>query len=165
MTKKDIIELYNFLVSVKDKEGTAFKFKYAVAKILNQLEGEIGILRNLEIACAQIIEPLNNKKNELIKKYGKEVGDGQNFSISPEDTNSITKFNEEFKVLQEENKEIVEKYNGRLVELEIIKDEKIIIDLYCISYASCPEWITIDEIRMLDRLNILIDFDAPLKVS
>jgi hypothetical protein len=168
MKKKDIVNLFNTLLQIniklKELESSehpifpSIKFKYALAKINQQIESEISILSKFqqdnEIIKKDYIMEINkfcSDNNGVLDNFG-------NWSF-PNNNDKET-----FKLLQEKTIELQKKYDTQLKEFdaknkefqELLEEDSTITNLYKImDITIIPDCITTEQMSVLMQYGII----------
>lgn len=155
MTKKEIVELQLFIKKMKDQEtpNTNIKFKYALARIGNQIKSEIDSLYELETSIASIIEPLNEERAKIYEKYGELTPDKRSYNLK-EETKEIAFA--ELDRLKEANASIIEDYNKKTEEyMTFLEEESSVKELFKMNIDYFPDYVSTEEVEFLIGLNLV----------
>lgn len=150
-TKKQLIALFAALTTVKTKGGA--KFKYNTLKNLKIIESEIEALKTVEKEISEILVPFDEKRSEVIQKYGKKLPDGST-GIEPNDEDFATAKaeietlqNETFKADFEKHATAIADYNKLLDEafeqpftFHEITEEQLPDDITDVELEQLMEW-------------------------
>lgn len=145
-TRKQIIELFAALTT-SVKKGNA-KFKYAILKNTKLIESEIESLKAIEKEIEETMTGFNEKRNEIIRKYGKEA-DGV-ISIAP-DSKDFKKAVKELEALQIEFKDQIELQKSKVTDYEALLNESVEFAFAFneITIENVPDDITNEEMKAL----------------
>lgn len=147
MTKNKLVQKFNILSKLSEKECEGVKFKYFLAANVNKIKPEIeSIQKAIKFEHNQFKE-YQEKTNELIKKYSKKDEEGNpitfengtQFAIDP---NKIEKLNTEKTKLDEEYKDMLEVQKKFNEEVEALMNETLDIELKPIKLSNVPDIVT-----------------------
>ena len=151
--RKQVIELFAALTT-SVKKGNA-KFKYAILKNTKLIESEIESLKAIEKEIEETVSGFNEKRNEIIRKYGKEA-DGV-ISITPDSENFETAV-KELEALQIEFKDQIELQKSKVTDYESLLNESVdfAFALNEITIENVPDDITDEEMKQLMDWEIVL---------
>lgn len=141
MLKRDLVKLYTVLNGIKDRGD--IKFRYAVIKNLRIVENNISALREIEDQMSSNLKPFTEKKNELIRKYGKESGGF--IQVDVNDKQNYAKYNSAIESLNGKMKDLLDEHAKREKEYNTLLDTEV---------DSKPEFFLID----IDHVPLDVDF-------
>lgn len=144
--RKQVIELFVALTT-SVKKGNA-KFKYAILKNTKCIESEIESLKAIEKEIDEILSGFNEKRNDIIRKYGKEA-DGV-ISIT-QDSKDFKKAGKELDALQVEFKEQIEAQKAKVKDYEALLNEPVEFSFGFneLTIENIPDDITDEEMKQL----------------
>ena len=153
MTKQDVIKLYMAFKNEKDKGN--IKFRYGIIKNKNIISSEISNLTKIEESLNEIIKPINDAKNILIKKLGTQ--DGNNFTIKSDQPEKINEFNIEFKKIKDKHKNLVKDFDKKHSEYIALLQEDLESDFKFVSIkiSDCPLDLKTESLEILMQFNII----------
>lgn len=148
-------ELLRNEMSQPSYSSRSVKFRYAVNRNLQKMEGEIKSLSAIEEQNAECLKDYNIERDNLIKKYGKDTANG--ISVSPEDKETFDAFLKEMEPLNEKYKEALEAHNTKMDEYrkDILEGEDSETDLYSICITDLPEDLDETLLRFLVHFNLI----------
>ena len=150
------VEQLNLTIAqiLNQSEQSKAKFKYALLRNADYLEPEAKRLQKMLEEYAEVLKPFEEKRVELVKKYGKANEDG---SIKVEEgTSEMEQFQKEMEELKEEHKEAFEAYDAKIKEFnETVLEEDVDVKVYNFSADLMPDNLTTRQIAVL-TLNGLI---------
>ena len=131
------------------------KFRYAVNRNLEKMDGEIKSLSAIETQNAECLKEYNEERDALIQKYGKATAEG--VSVSPEDKESFEAFLKDMEPLNEKYKEAIEAHNKKMEEYrkDILEGEDSETVLYSIYINDLPEDLDEGLLRFLVHFNLI----------
>lgn len=130
---------------------------YAIQKTTENLENLSNeIIEESKKLYTQEFFDLENARRELVKEYSEKDADG-NFVVNGEyikiDENKKEEFSDKLKEYQETNKELIEKYNKIVEELDAFLGEEIGEDFIVkVSIKNFPEYPGEDTFKVLSKL-------------
>lgn len=150
ITKKDLGDLYQGLLSVDNLTGV--KFSYAVARNLSMLKSEMESLKKA-ISMSKEFAEYEFKRVELAESFavvenGKPKVVNGEYEIKDEEA-----FKVKFELLQHSYKEAIDGRKKQLSKLRELLKEEIEIDLYMIPQDIVPE--AINTKQMADILPVI----------
>jgi len=160
MTKQESIVLYNNLQRLATLKGA--KFAYAISKNSAILKSEIEALEKAVQPSEEFIK-LDEKRVALAKECAKKNEKGEPETIVQNGVSSYVMeddkvFEEKFKALKEEDKEIWEAREKQIKEYnELLKTEST-VQLYKLSKSDIPNDITVGQMNSIYEL---IEEDIP----
>lgn len=145
-TRKQVIELFAAL-STSVKKGNA-KFKYATLKNTKLIESEIESLKAIEKEIEETMTGFNEKRNEIIRKYGKET-DG--VIAVAQDSKDFKKAVKELDALQIEFKDQIEAQKAKVTDYEALLNEQVefAFGFHELTIDNVPDDITDEEMKQL----------------
>jgi len=154
MKKIELVQLFKVFESVKT--FGEIKFKYAILKNLKIINDEIEVLKNIEVSIEEVMQPVYEQRNEIIKKLGNANEDG-NISIDVNDVEVISEFNKEMQIILDENKDTVQKYNEEMVKYnEILNEEIEVLPVFHkIDIDICPNDLDVNVLDLFMKCGIV----------
>lgn len=148
-TRKQLIELFTALTAAS-LIGNA-KFKYGSLKNLKIIDSEIETLKTIEKGIAEVLTAYNEKRNELIKKYGTPQED--NMIAITKDSDTYETAVEELTALDLEYKETLDLFATKQNEYVSLLAEEIEFDFktFEISIDNVPD--------DFEHIKVFMDFD------
>lgn len=135
------------------------KFKYLVMKNIETLKPSVNILKTLEEDIKKGVADFEKDRNDLIIKLGV-PGEGNTVYIDRTDEKAVTSFNQELAELIEKHKDVLDIYEAKFGELQIILDENIdeVFTFRTFSIDDLPsEGISEKQLDLLDKSGMLTD--------
>lgn len=137
MKRKELIEIYHNLSSIKEIEGV--KLGYAIAKNIDRIKGEVELVQKA-LNPSEEFQEYENKRIELGKRYaekdanGKPIVDNGAFIIT-----DIASFSKKFLALKKEHSTAIEEQQKKLAEYEALLDEEVEHELHKVKMEDIPE--------------------------
>lgn len=152
MKKSELINLFQTMSTIKS-QGNA-KFKYAILKNLTLINSEIESLKIIEDELIKIMEPYENDRSGIIRKYGKEDEQGI-IQVLPNDENFAVTI-EELKNLDETHKDLISKVDEKRKEyIELLDGETEEFSFHKIFLDNIPDTLKDNEMELLMKFGIL----------
>lgn len=148
-------ELLRNEMSQPSYSSRSVKFRYAVNRNLEKMDGEVKSLSAIETQNAECLKEYNIERDALIQKHGKATAEG--VSVSPEDKESFEAFLKDMEPLNEKYKEAIEAHNKSMEEYrkDILEGEDSETDLYSICINDLPEDLDEGLLRFLVHFNLI----------
>lgn len=149
MTNTNVLELHNVLLGLKGLKG--IKFNYAISKNKALLDAEVKSIHSA-LDMSDEYKAFEEKRIELAKEYAKR--DDTNTPLEERNpqtgqTKFIMKdqqaFDVAFKVLSDENKELVDARKKQIEDFNLFLDKENELSLYKIKLEEIPEDITTEQ--------------------
>lgn len=146
MTNLEAIQLKHALGNVN---LPGLKLNYAIVKNLGKLEAEMKVFDKLTTPSDEF-KKFEEERVELAKKhakkdeFGEPVVDENKYVIE-----SLNKFNQELKALQEANKKAIDGRQKQLDDYSKFLDEECGIELHKVPIDSIPENVTTADMKAL----------------
>lgn len=137
MKRKELIEIFYNLSSIKDIEGV--KLGYAIAKNIDRIKGEVDLVQKA-INPSEEFQEYETKRVDLATKYaekdenGKPITQNNAFVISDRST-----FAKKFSALRAEYASVIEEQDKKLVEYEELLEEEVEHELHKVKMEDIPE--------------------------
>jgi len=129
-TKGEFVNLVNGLYSIRTLKGKEFGFK---------------VLNNLELLQTSLkdLEDLGRPSDEFLK-----VAEQMNSIANRNSPEGVA----ETKVIEEENKELIDVRKAQLDEVKVVMEEETSIELELIEKALVPEEISIEDLMNIKKI-------------
>jgi hypothetical protein len=148
MKKQDVIKLWNTLNALKRIKST--RFAYFVAKNLGNIKTEIDALSEVQKPDEKMKE-YEQKRMDLIKKYGTKGADGALVEIAPGQFKlaDIDGFTSSLKMLDGEYQETLEDQLKKNKEFEELIKETVSLEMYKFKFDDLPDGIDGTEMEVI----------------
>ena len=152
MNKKDIVDLYNILMSFNGSYTA--KFSYFISKNKSLINPEINVLKEIEKPSKEFLKYEKEKLNTIIK-YAVKKEDGNPLIINNQyKIDNVKGFELEHDKLKEKYKDCIKEKETKDKEIEEILNEEIEIELYKIKIDLIPD-IEVDKMDVLIKLDLI----------
>jgi len=160
LTKKQVIDLYQSLVSVGSLKGV--QFAYAVAKNLSIIEPEIEAIRKANIPSDKFNE-YDKKRIELAEKHSEKVnGKAEKIMKNGVEVYNVkdeAKFVEELKKLQSEYEVAITEREAQMKDIDKLLEEEIELLVHTVDIQHIPS-----DIQAKQMTDIFLMVDESKKV-
>ena len=161
LTKKQVVELYQALLSVGDLKGA--RFSYVIAKNTLTIEPEIKAIQKAYTPSKEFTE-YDNKRKKLAESHAIKI----NGQAQKEIQNGVEvykmidepAFLKELKILQAEYELVIKKREEELKQADLILEEKIEINLVKLKANEIPE-----DIQAKQMTNLFVIIEDEKKIS